>query len=268
MGYATTTPNQPPLLVADDDSLAINSQQGEPKEFYAAPTVISNARRSLQIAAARRAVCGRQPGHAGTGKQLVMVQPKLREEQAPGRDEFAVLANTICGTRRRRSWPVSRTRRSERERRDDSALDITGSQAVGGVHELGGKLAGGDVSIGEAKKTLAEGKSEAVQTPELAGKEYGLSLHGGAAATRARALGLNEGASAGVGEGYLTQTVGSMEGTDVDFTSGAARRRDFVWGYHFSSVIAESLNTPTRSRWRTTRVRVIGSRGARCFWRS
>ena len=66
VGFAAHTPAKPPILVSDDGSMAINSQAGEPREFYAAQDVIDKSNREARRPArrsgsARAATGSRQP---------------------------------------------------------------------------------------------------------------------------------------------------------------------------------------------------------------
>jgi outer membrane protein OmpA-like peptidoglycan-associated protein len=244
MGYAQATPAQPPLLVADDDSLAINAQQGEPKEFYA---------RGDRLAAARTALADvgspvdlQSAGNAidlPTGGHLTMVQPTLRDAVPPGQAAFVALANTICRDAAKEivGGGLTHARVGRGDQRAPVRVVTSGSQVVGGLHELGGALAQGPVDADTARGHLAAGQSEQTRAPELTGKAYGEGVHGGRVGARARGLGLNEAARADVGEAYVTQSIGSAAGTNVDYSAtGVAQANAFVWGYHYAAVVAES----------------------------
>jgi len=244
MGYAATNPSHPRLLVADDESLAVNAQQGEPKEFYAGGAVVGSANAALaDVGSPVHLVSIGNKVTLTSGQELVMVQPALRDAEPPEAGRFAVLANTICRDTAKEilGGGLTHARIGSGTSETVAPIDTTGGQVVGGTHELAGALAAGAVTVAEARKMLAEGRSELVKkAPMTGGKNYGLAA--ASIGPRAQTLGVNEFARARVGEGYVTQSIGTEQGTDVDFTSGAAQQRQFIWGYHYSSVVAESTD--------------------------
>ncbi|MEI2421572.1 hypothetical protein V6O07_14955, partial [Arthrospira platensis SPKY2] len=54
-------------------------------------------------------------------------------------------------------------------------------------------------------------------------------------------LGINQAAWANVGQGYVTQSIFDKDGTKTDYAKDSAPTNQFVWGYHFSAVVAQSL---------------------------
>ena len=74
-----------------------------------------------------------------------------------------------------------------------------------------------------------------------AGKQYGLAQGAGGTDENAARLGVNQGAKARIGEGYVTQSISNPVGEreKADFSKGGAER-PMIWGYHFSAVVAQS----------------------------
>jgi outer membrane protein OmpA-like peptidoglycan-associated protein len=244
MGYEVSKPDRPPLLVADDETLAINAEKGEPKEFYADPEVLKRGNTTLEalgspvelVAAGNEVTL---PAGEAAPKRLVMVQPGIRAQAAPGADAFVSLAIDICrDVAKQILGNITHARIGKGAESTTVPIETTGSQVVGGTHPLAEALSKGPVSVGDAKTKLG-----AHDVPE-SGKEYGGASAAGDVAERGKDLGINEQARARVGEGYVTQTIAGAEGPKKDWSKGGADpvEHEFVWGYHYSSVIAQSLD--------------------------
>jgi outer membrane protein OmpA-like peptidoglycan-associated protein len=245
MSYDVTTPASPPLLVADDDSLAINAQEGEPKEFYADAQVIQNANQVLENLSSPVDLnkAGNKvtvpDGKGGAGKELVMVQPLLRNEAAPGLGKFAALCTDICrDVAKSLLGGISHAKLGKGAQGVKVPIETSSGTVITGTHSLAEGLAQGNVSVPEAATRMGSHADPA------AGKAYGTGLTGGTVRQHGKDLGINEEARAGVGEGYVTQTIASAAdegGTKKDYSKGG-QVNEFVWGYHFSSVVAQSLD--------------------------
>jgi outer membrane protein OmpA-like peptidoglycan-associated protein len=238
IGFAGTTPAHPPLHVANDDSLAINAQPGEPKEFYARADVVTNANRQLQAVNSPIELdpAGSPLTLTGVPIPLQQVQPRLRGKDPPQAGRFAELVADIC---RDVAKQIIGGRISH-ARLDDRLVPINASnpQVVSGTHELAQALsAGGVVSKDTAATAMQRGDEPA------SGKAYGEASQAGTTAASAAALGLNEHARARIGEAYVTQTIANPEGHSErkDFSRGGMEHAT-VWGYHFGAVVAESLD--------------------------
>lgn len=246
MGYAMQTPAHPPILLSDDGTLAVDALDGEPREFYAATDVLAASNAALRAAGSPVVLQdggNRIQPHGGAALQMVV--PTLEGEAPPDAGSFVALAHTICRDVAKQIIGGAITHARLAPERPGGApvharIDTTGSQAVGGVHELAGELLEPRIGVRKARKVLKAGVSEAVRSPPLTGREYGLAQAGPGLPQRAEELGLNRAARADVGEAYLTQTVAAASGTQDDYTSGQKQTRGFIWGYHFGAVVAQS----------------------------
>jgi outer membrane protein OmpA-like peptidoglycan-associated protein len=238
IGWPGATPAHPPLHVANDNSLAINAQAGEPKEFYARADVLTNA--NTQLDAVKSPIelhpAGSPLTVTGVPTPLQQAQPRLRGKPPPQAGRFAELVADIC---REVAKQIIGGRISH-ARLDDRLVPINAqnSKVVSGTHELAHALsAGGAVSKDAAATAMQRGDRPA------SGKTYGEASQAGTTAASAAALGINEHARARIGEAYVTQTIANPEGhsEEQDFSRGGMEHAT-VWGYHFGAVVAESLD--------------------------
>lgn len=234
----------PPLKVANDNTLAINSLKGEPKEFYATTDVISNANKDLSavgspielIAAGNKITL---PDKNKT--ELVMVQPKIKGKEPAGVDDFVSLTYHICRDTAKEiiGGEITHLLLKGKEGMEKETFNSTDGTIVTGPHSLAEKLSKGGVSTEEAKEAIGGEKKD--MAPKV-GKEYGkASREGGKAKNSTKELGINENAWAKVGQAYITQSIFDESGSKKDYAKSDEPTNAFVWGYHFSAVIAESL---------------------------
>ena len=238
--WKETKDDMPPLKVANDDTLAINSTEGEPKEFYADAEVIANSNAALR--GVKSPIILIQKGNKITvgGKELVMVQPQIEGKKAPGKDNFAKLTHDICrdSAKEIMGGKISHAILKDGTGQKRVEINTSDSTEVSGTQNLAKYMADGgeDVSVGGASDAM---KSK--ENPKF-GKTYGTeSREGGKASSAAEKLGVNEHAWSKVGQGYVIQSIFDEEGSKKDFGKSNEPTYQFVWGYHYSSVVAESL---------------------------
>ena len=243
VGFAATTPAKPPILLSDDASVAINSQAGEPKEFYADPAVLQNANAGLQNAGSpiRLTPAGNTITPNGAAQSLEMVRPRLEGAAPPGANEFVNLTTAVCRDVAGKilgGQPSYAQIGTERAQVSSADSDI-----ISGTQELAEALATGHPTTAEAKTALETSRTAVKPTP---GKDYGTALGRGSGVggveADARRLALNQFAKARIGQAYMTQTIGNpaTEPPEKDFSTGNVQA--FIWGYHFGAVVAESLD--------------------------
>jgi hypothetical protein len=266
-----TSKDRPPLLIAEDRSLAINKTENEPKEFYAEDQVVNDANRDLH-AQMHPAELDNSGGHSLTvgTHTLKIVRPKKNgvaiNIQA---DEFARFTYDIC---------------------IKMALEIMGSRpgTVSGYKNTAVLGAGAGASAFGGERAQLNPDMEGVSIPELArlaryltqkagrpvtlaeaaqamqdqtfdgkpiGKEYGTLLGQGALDANAQTLGVNQFAHATrVGQGYVTQTMrpsdakankvpdySEMQSSFFGLSRSPTNRKG-PWGYHYAAVVAMSLD--------------------------
>ena len=246
MGWTTHLDQQPPLNVAGDGTLAINALEGEPKEFYATTNVIGNANTALskvqspiQLFAAGNKVI--VPGREeGSEIELVMAQPKFAQEEAPGKEDFIKLQNHVCRDAAQHIIGNITHAVLKEEGGSKAAKIGTGDPTVvSGTHSLAEKISTQDLRMDEAVTSMeSEGP---LDTRPKVGQQYGTeSRSSGSVPDRAEELGINQAAWASVGQGYVTQSISDAIGSKVDYAKIENPTQEFVWGYHYSSVLAES----------------------------
>jgi outer membrane protein OmpA-like peptidoglycan-associated protein len=240
--------NNPRLHVAGDNSLAINGDAGEPKDFFASAAVVGAA--NTELAAVNSPIelfpvgnTVRVPRAGETPEAtLDMVQPKLRGQPPPGAGKFAEIGCDVCRDMAKSVMGEGITHAilGTGENRGRVPISVSDPTTVSGMLKLAEGLSNGNVSLEEAQQRLG---NEAESPP--VGKAYGEALKAGRVDERSRDLGINERAKAGIGEGYTTQTIPATDeqgGTKQEFSvrDRDPFQREFVWGYHFGAVIAES----------------------------
>jgi outer membrane protein OmpA-like peptidoglycan-associated protein len=244
--FPVAAATNPSLHVADDDSLAINAEQGEPKDFFALPGTFAAANAELKAVNSPVELfnVGNSVTLPGEGevapKQLSMVQPKVRGTSDPAAHQFAEIGTDICRDMAKAvmAGAITHAAIGKGDSRTVVPISTAGSTEVSGMLKLAEGLSGGDVSLEDAKARLSD--KGISPTP---GKAYGESLHSGDVATRGEALGINKQAKAQIGEAYVTQTIPSnleQGGTKREYAADVPTDREFVWGYHFGATVAES----------------------------
>jgi hypothetical protein len=241
MQFAMSSPGAPPLNVADDDSLAINASEGEPKEFYALPGRVKAANDELLKVGSPVVLFPAGNALTVAGKELAMVQPNLRDADEPGARQFAALGTDICRDMAKFVMGgITHAHLGDGGARSMVPIEVSDPTTVSGTHHLAEGLGEGTVPTGQGKALLAERGGGA--TP---GKSYGEALLSGSVGAQTARLRINERAKAAIGQGYVTQSIAaalSDGGTKAEHSVAAfaGAEREFVWGYHYGAVIADS----------------------------
>jgi len=245
MGYEVTTPGLPPLNVADDGTLAINAMEAEPKEFYATATVVDSANDELEGHASpiRLQSVGNTitlPGvHA---RRLGMVQPHLAVQNLPPPGDFMQLGMDICRDVAKEiiGGAISYVRLGSGAQEAFAPINPSDREVIQGTHGLAQAMAEDpSLPVNEASQAVGSDVPPDARTAKTPGKQYGKAIEtGGLAGTTAR-LGVNEEAWARVGETYFTQSITNKDRSKRDWSTGGGKQ-EFVWGYHFGAVVAES----------------------------
>ena len=169
-----------------------------------------------------------------------MIQPTLRSQKdAPGKDDFAKLTYHICRDTAKEilGGELSHVLLKGTAGPEKVKTAFGDSQEVGGSHELAKKLVTDDMDSSEAKSTMEAGEDK---SSTRVGKEYGKETLKPTFDAREAKLGINKYANAKVGQGYVTQSIFNKSGTKKDYSKSTTPTNQFVWGYHFSSVVTLS----------------------------
>jgi outer membrane protein OmpA-like peptidoglycan-associated protein len=237
-GFAATTPAKPPILVSDDGTMAINSQAGEPREFYATQDVITHSNTELAKVGApvKLGTGGNRITPTGSAESLEMVTPHKTTGPAPAQNEFIGLVTSAC---RDIAAHVMGGQPQYMKVGGSRMRGITAGDpvVVTGTHELAESMAQGETAA-QGRKAVEQAGS-AANAPRV-GKEYGTKLGAGQLDAQAQALGVNQFAEAEIGEAYMTQRIENLgETLAKDYSQGGAQHA-FTWGYHFAAVVAKS----------------------------
>ncbi|MFS2002472.1 hypothetical protein ACEN9F_02500 [Duganella sp. CT11-25] len=244
------TDEQQDLLVSDDGSMAINSTAAHAKEFYAEDAVLNAAKEKLAQVKSR--VTLNKSGElslTAQDKTLSKIVPAPADaEEGAGDAEFASLVSDICIEMATGVMGSSDTYKHE------AVLKPAGDAPETVVNIKSGERAGDD-SIGRLASALVDSPAEvdpkAIRSGMLSGedvdvpgKQYGTQAGEGQLADKARQLGINQYASPDVGEAYATFSLKGDNGKQVDYLQTGKRREilNSVWGYHFATVVARSLD--------------------------
>lgn len=241
-GWATATPGKPPLKIADDGSMAINSQAGEPREFYALPAVLDNSNAMLETAGSpvRLARAGNTITLDGAGAAMEQVMPRKADGVLPGAGQFVSLTTTTC--RDVASYIMGNGGYNFVKLGGDrvSGINTGDPTVIGGSHGIAKSMVE-DQPVEHTKQKAGEGRdSEGQQV----GRNYGRMLGRGELNDQSEALGVNRFAKANIGEAYTTQRIENDPThslrTDFSQDEHGGTTHDFTWGYHFAAVVAES----------------------------
>lgn len=240
------------FLVADDDSVAVQDTDREPKQFFAKSQVLHDANESLRESGSP--VCLENAG--GTVKFGSHTLAAIKPDRVEGGDKEKFvdlwdhvcinLANRIMGNAT--SWKGEAVLQSGDHQ---ASLDIepTGNEGGPPVDKLAAHLTSAlepeDPLGAEAEPQIVlDAASTAISGPQVQspGRAYGEATHKGKIGRAASRLGVNENARPNVGEGFATFSVSAGTGEADDYTSGTAERHNSAWGYHYAAVVAKSTN--------------------------
>lgn len=228
---------KPALKIANDNSIAINATNDEPKEFYAKQQVITNSNQDLESKGANvKLLSAGNQINVGMGHDLVMVQPvEKNQDTLPGQNEFVSLTTDVCRDVAKHILGGITHIKLGGDNPNLSKAKTGNSTEIGGTHKLAEQLTNGNLNLNQASEALGNNSSPKV------GKEYGKALRNGEIQDKAQNLGINEFAKANVGEAYTTQSIFDEQGTKNDYSKGDNNLNQFVWGYHYAAIVAESL---------------------------
>jgi len=259
--YAKQNDAKPPLKVADDFSLAINATDNEPKEFYATDPVVASANNALAEQSSP-VTLDNSIGHQIDmyGANLKMVRP-TRNGTAINlqANEFADFLEHKCinvalEVMGKVNWANFRSMAVLKDRTDPLQPETRVPLNPGGtvipetekLANLMGSRPNQAVSRTDASTAMTDD-----QDVGSVGRAYGLQQGRGDLDQAEQSLGVNKYAKAGVGQGYMTETLASTptetkkdysEMTPGKLWGENPAKRESVWGYHFAAVAAQSLD--------------------------
>ncbi|MGW0812776.1 WXG100-like domain-containing protein [Streptomyces viridiviolaceus] len=251
------TPDHPALQVSADGTLAV-STENESREAFATPAAFERSRALLQAAGGSvRLVRDEEVSltvrHNGTERTLYRVRPEFLEDPT---DVCRDLAGQILG-----GVPDHLVFRDPDGHTALGPMNAADGLKVSELHHLAhaivqavdgragpGAVPGTSWAAGKARGRGAPASSPATSaspvsaTTPLPGQRYGALLGTGThapAGTRPR-IDINQDAWPAVGEGYLTQSIGSKD-AEGRFTledhAGAFHPVDNPFGYHYAAVV-------------------------------
>ncbi|GAB2869949.1 eCIS core domain-containing protein [Streptomyces mayteni] len=227
-----------------DETIAINSTKGQPKEFYAVPEVVDSANRKL--ARAGNYVRLAQGGHSVTnsrGERLTVVRPRIATDQDDVvRERFMHLVQHECVEVAEKMVGGSLGHAMFRDAGGQGVAGDIGPRGATGLGPLAAAL------TSRRPPRTPRQAAEAAQGPRPAlepGEAYGRSQFSGENRDLEQGIGINEYANARVGEALTTHTISAAPRDGVperfDFARNRVRRREErIWGYHYATVLAES----------------------------
>lgn len=246
----------PRLLVADDNTMAIQDTAREPREFFATDGVVKTAVTTLEDHHSLVSLQEDGQGLRVEGQTLKRVSARSRviplEER--GADEIDAIVDHICINVANTTMGLERTGRShavvlkaegasETEgKRAPLTSDSTGSAQIEALATLLG-TSSGPITPTDTAKELGEAKKGA-RADKDTGRKYGDKLGRGELQDRAKEIGVNQHADPQVGEAFATYSIQTdpahLKEDFSSLASGSPTLREFLWGYHFAAVVAES----------------------------
>jgi outer membrane protein OmpA-like peptidoglycan-associated protein len=253
MGKVKHLDQLPPLNVANDSTIAINANSGEPKEFYADNQVIGAANTQLEAvdSPVELNLTGNKIKLPGKGEnespiELMMIQPGLKGKAQTGRDQFVEMQHVICRdfARQIMGGVIRHAILQNQNETWFMPVSTDHGKIIGGTHSLAKSLTQEDVNIENIAEAIEQERKEDTldmdKVPKV-GEQYGKRIRSDKAVQdKAKAFGINESAKPSVGEGYVTQTISNENKSMIDFSTADNHLNQFVWGYHYGAVVAES----------------------------
>lgn len=238
------------LKISDDDTIAINNTDKHAKEFYGHQTVFDNANKSLKARKSKVKLVkhGNLNLNTNSKKLWKIIPVSAADEEARDRQEFASLVSHIC------IEMASGVMGNERKYKHEAVFQDAGSgkQTVSNITSRGDsgdeKIERLAAAISNSPKNLdTDSVREKMHTGvkhKIPGKSYG-RLHGDKQlGEKASKLGINEFARPEVGEGYATFSLSGGRSKQIDYAKTGKKREILtdIWGYHFATVVAKSLD--------------------------
>lgn len=240
------------LLVSDDDTLAINKTTAHAKEFYAVDAIFNNANKKLK--SVKSDVRLQKSGGLNlttNAKKLWKIIPVSIKANALGKQkEFANLISHICiemasGVMGNKSSYAHEAvfKNKDKPQETETVLNIKSANDSGDpkVSRIATALTDSPKKL-DPKKIRTKALEESQE--ELPGKRYGVQAGNKQLDKKAKKLGVNQYAKPDIGEGYATFSVSASKDKQIDYVQTGKEREILksIWGYHFATVIAKSLN--------------------------
>lgn len=240
------------LLVSDDDTLAINKTTAHAKEFYAVDAIFNNANKKLKSVKSdvRLQKSGGLNINTNAKKLWKIIPVPLKSSALDKQKEFAGLISHICiemasgvmGNKNSyRHEAVFKNKNKPQEA--ETVLNIKSEPDSGDSKVSGIATALTDSPKNLDPKKIREKAIEGSQK-ELPGKHYGVQAGNKQLDKKAKKLGVNQYAKPDIGEGYATFSVSASKEKQIDYVQTGKEREILksIWGYHFATVIAKSLD--------------------------
>lgn len=238
------------LLVSDDDTLAINKTTAHAKEFYAVDPVFNSANKKLKSVKSevRLQKSGGLNLTTNAEKLWKIIPISIRAASENQQQEFANLVNHICiemasGVMGNTNSSIHEAVFKNKDQAPETVLNLASGQDAGDpkVNHIATALTDSPKALDpkNIRSKAIEGSEE-----ELPGRRYGIQAGNKQLDKKAKKLGVNQYASPDVGEGYATFSVAASNDKQIDYVQTGKEREILksIWGYHFATVIAKSLD--------------------------
>jgi outer membrane protein OmpA-like peptidoglycan-associated protein len=234
------------LSWSNDETMAINPMSSV-KEFYAVPAVVAAANKSLaEMGSNVRLVQGGHSLANRNGNRLTVVRPRLRTDTDDvARTRFMHLVQHECEETAKAVTGGDLGQAVFRGPDGNSVLAAKGpANAASGLTSLADAL-----SSAQPPMTPQEA-AQAVSKPGLPehapGERYGKGLLTHSLRDSEQATGINDYASARVGEALATHTINAEQRKGVsprwDYSQGRVNTAGRIWVFHYGAVVAESTD--------------------------
>lgn len=238
------------LLIADDGSVAINHSSAHAKEFYATDAVFNAAQKKLkQVKSEVKLVKSGGLNLTAKRKTLSKVVPEAAKAEGDDKQkEFANLVSHICiemasGVMGNASSYSHEAVFQKAGDESETVVNITSGMDKGdsNIERLATALTDAPKTLDPKtiRNEMLTGKKE-----ELPGKRYGTQAGHKQLDKKAKQLGVNQYANPDVGEGYATFSLAGSNDKQIDYLKTGDEREILksIWGYHFATVVAKSLD--------------------------
>jgi outer membrane protein OmpA-like peptidoglycan-associated protein len=251
-----STSNKVPLLVANDNTIAVHDTPQEAKEFYGADEVVDAANERLDAVKSAMRLDNASSGNSLTvaGKTLKKVRPKKADSAvALMAEEFAnftfhrciYIAHKLMGNKNPTGYNSEVVLQNQAGTGLNTAKGTENDTEANYAQSMANyMLTSNNANTDEQTR---KGITDKHVGPNI-GQQYGTQLANGGLDKRAQELGVNQFARPEVGESYVTATVAATN-TKEDYSQpqlgGGPRvigNNDLTWSYHFAAVVAESLD--------------------------
>jgi|GEM_PF-5118337 len=232
------------LLIADDNSLAINDTSKEPKEFYADPEIVKTSNARLENVHSTVRLKLNSNTITASGKQLQMVTPEqVRIPEEPFDDmlkhECIEMTGEVIGMEGQwGSEAVIGT--GDKQTHVELSPKSTTEPQIGRL----AKSLSTATDARSIKKAKRDMKNEQDNINQQDAKTYGTRSGKGELDSSEKKLGVNKYAAPEVGEAYTIYSNYAEPTGKKDYSrlqkNGAPTTRTSIWGYHYAGVSAKS----------------------------